>query len=303
MPEDTTKAPAPADGGGEAPQYDHFGEPIKNKNAPIEEKKEEQKLDKDGKPIVEPKKSDADDISKHPSYVALKNDLDTIKKDLGGNLGNQGKIIKNLTAQLEALQKGGSKAAEAAADMSLYKDIKRAKDLPQKERDEMTETEIKQFDEIADLKDGLNKLAKMIGEKGAPAAKTAEEIAAEAGEGAGKKDDGTVDDVETVDDLGRETRAAAMELAGHDIDLANKIVHEFNQFAGNDKLNQTQLAERLGKAAKLVPEYKASREAPSRTARNASAVKTGAGGNEDPFGTKGVIEAVAASKKAGGYKL
>lgn len=294
--------------GAEAPKFDHFGEPIKVKGTDGgEQKKEEPKLDKDGKQIVDDKggKKDDDkggkgneDISTHPTVVALNKELADLKKNLGGNLGAQGKIIKTLTAKLEALTKGGAGAEAASAD--LYKDIKRSKDLTKAERDEMTENEIKQFDEIADLKDGLNKIAKMVGEKTAPEKK--EDGAGEDGEGDENKEDG-VEGVEKVDDLGKETRAIAMEMAGHDIDIANKIVHEFNQFAGNDKLNKTELAERLAKAAKLVPDYKAPKESSSRIARAGSSVKTGNQGNADPFGTTAVIDAVKGSQKPGGYKL
>lgn len=220
-----------------------------------------------------------EDVKNHPFVKELQGKLD----GYGNNLSGQGKVIDKLTKEIEALKAGKSDIKTEAGD-SLFKDVKTSKDLTQAEKDEMTESEVKTYDEIAMLKQTLNKLA----------------------ENNNKKEDATIDmkvdatiDMEVVDDLNSEAKAMAIETAGGDIELANKIIAEFNQFAGNETLTKTQLTERMAKSAKLVDGYKAPKE---QATRRGSVVNGGAGNNKDPFGVDSIV-AEATTPKAGNYKL
>lgn len=234
--------------------------------------------------------SGADAIENHPKFKEMQSKLDS----LGGNLSGQNKIINNLKKELENAKKNGAGAGsgnETQADGVLFKEIKTSKELSQEERDEMTETELKQFDEIATLKKGMNDLAKMIaGKKGD-----------DSGDGDGEgDDDGEIfigDDTPVIDFKG-EVKAIALKLAGDDVDMANSIIAEFNQFAGNDKLNKQQLAERLSKSAKLVDGYKPIKEQPTKRGKTVGTD----GSKEDPFGNNAIVESVRKNQN-GNYSL
>lgn len=269
------------------PQTDAFGEPIST-NQPEPEKKEGEEGEK------KPEDGKGDEIDKHPTVVALRTQITQLEKDkgeYGKNLSEQGKALKNLQKQLVALQKGGKTAGEEGE--VLFKEIKTSKDLTEKEKEDMTETEIKLFDQNAELKASMNKLFTALNDK-----KGKETEATEGDEDEGKDDDGTVEGVEKVDDLGKEARSVASEIAGGDVALANNIIGKFNMFAGNDKLDKAQLKERMLEAAKLVPDYKPPKEQQHHQKGSAAGGTKG----DDPFGVNKIVEGVG-KKNDGGYKL
>lgn len=277
-------------GEGEAPKIDMFGEAesVEGAEAGTEEKEipknetAEQKTAREAKE-KEGKEGEGADIEKHPVVVALKKQVE----DFGKNTSGQGKLIKKLMKQIETLT--GGKGGEAGAEEGvLFKEIKKSKDLTQAERDEMTEAEIKQFDEIATLKEGMNNLAKLVKPK------DKEE------EGEDDDDEDGVGDADKVEDLGKEARSVARELADNDTDMANAILAEFNQFAGNDKLTKTELKERMLKAGKLVPDFKAPKEQPTKKGKTVGA--GGKGADKDPFGVDKIVED-ATKPNNGNYKL
>lgn len=204
-------------------------------------------------------------------------------EDYGKNNSNQRLIIDNLTKKLEEFSKGKSGEEEGI----LYKDIKRAKDLTKEEQDEMSATELKQFDEIATLKEGLNNLAKMMQSKETPKEEKTE----------APVDDGDLN-LNKIDDFKKEAKDIAKEIAGNDIDMANKILKEFNEFAGNDKLDRTQLKERMIKASKLVPEFKPVKEQPTKKGSPVA----GGEAQADPFGIDAIVEG-ASKGSDGSYAL
>lgn len=197
------------------------------------------------------------------------------------NIRAMKKALNDARRRLGEGKQGGEDADKGGAEV-LYKEIRTSKDLKQEERDDMTETELKQFDEIAALKQGMNELFKAI--KSGQPAKSADE-----GAGEGEGDDG--------DDYATEARAHALELAGGSKDMANLIIEEFNAF-NNDGLSKKQILERVEKAAKLVPDYKPPKEQEKK--RGAPIKGTP---STDPFGSAAIISEVEQSRKAGSYNL
>lgn len=216
----------------------------------------------------------------HPTISALKKQIDEVKSSYGGNLVAQRDVIKRLEAEIETLKKGKDEKKEEGKDGEdlLFKDIKWSKDLTQEERDEMTETEIKQMDEIAAMKDAQNKLYSKQQEK----AKNEE-----------KKE---------VDDLNNAVRDTAKELAkGEDgkdnVELANQIIEASKMF-NLVGLSVDEVKERVKMAAQHVPNYKPPKE---QIKKDGKAVRTG-GTVEDPFGVDRIIEE-ATSGGDGNYTL
>lgn len=227
-------------------------------------------------PIVEKevekevKKGEIDE--NHPLIVGLKQQIEDVKKEYGGNLSGQRDVIKNLENKIKELE-GGKKQDEIEV---LYKDIKRSKDLSAEEREEMTDTEIKQMDQIADMQEAQNKMYVDMQKKNK----------AEEGKETGK-----------VEDLNTLVRETAMELAGDDVAVANQIIEATKQFVLTD-LPADKVKERVANATKLVPNYKAPKE---QKKVNGKPVK-GTGTSDDPFGVNKIIE--EATKGSGGtYSL
>jgi hypothetical protein len=249
----------------QAPVLDAFG----NSDAPIEAPKKEDKKE-------EGKKFDAipDD---HPAIAALKQQIEDVKKEYGGNLSGQREVIKNLEAKLATIGKGVAGAGEGGEedpDMPYKKDeIKFSKDLTKDEREEMTDTEIKQMDEIAKMKENQNKMYLRSKETVAKV------------EGA------------KVNDLNSLVQSTARELAGGDIDVANQIIEQAKMFV-LEGLDVEKVKERVAAAAKLTPNYKPPKE---QTTRHGAPVKKNSVA-DDPFGVDKII-AEATKPNNGTYSL
>jgi len=243
-------------------EVDAFG----SSNTPIEPTKPVEKSEKKGE--------DLDD--KHPVVQSLKKQIDDVKSEYGGNLAGQRKVIEALEQQIKELKVGKGGEGEGEADV-LFKEIKRSKDLKQDEKDEMTDTEIKQMDEIADMKEAQNKMYAEQMKKGK------EEM--------GKEEKKATD----VQSLVKET---ALELAGDDVAMANQIIEIVKQFDLKD-LSEDKVKERVLNATKLVPDYKAPKE---QKRMNGKPVKQGGAGGDDPFGNNKTIEEATKSSE-GNYSL
>lgn len=219
----------------------------------------------------------------HPTIVGLKNQIEAVKKEYGGNLSGQRDVIKTLEGKIELLTKGkgGKGETEPEGDVLFKKDqIKWSKDLKAEEREDMTETEIKQMDEIAAMKEAQNKLyasqQKSIKESGAA----------------------------KVEDLNSLVRATALELSKgengvENPTLANQIIESSKQF-NFEGLDEKTAKERIASAAKLIPDYKAPKENPTKTGK---VVADGKGGGTDPFASNDKIVAEATTPKGGNYAL
>lgn len=220
----------------------------------------------------------------NPDVAAVKKDLATAQAEitrlsgLGENLSKQRGIIETLEAKIKALE-GGKKVDEIKP---LYPDIKKVKDLSQEEQDAMTDAEKKLFDENAEIKERLN--TEHVNRE-----KAKLEEAAEGEKGAEEKKENAAKNAQTE----------AKKLAGDDVDMANAILAEFNQFAGNDTLDAKGLEERMAKAAKLVPTYKPAKE---QNNQRGGAAGGGDGGGGDKFDSEKIIAEVEKGK-GGNYQL
>lgn len=253
----------------------------------------------DGKPVVEEpaKKEDKkegedkkpDEIEKNPVVVELRSQLKKLEEDkgsMGGNLSEQGKAIAKLKKELDDI-KGGKKPTVEP----MFKDIKRVKDLPAERQAEMSDTEKATFDSLAETQEKMNAMIADAGKKETDAAAAA--AAAE-------------EDEQTAEAFNGRVQSAVLVLVGaaegkptsEQKDMANAIIEEFNAFSGNDKLDAKGIADRLQKAAKLVPDYKPPKEQKSPTGGAAKAAD-GTGSSE----IDKIVEDAKAKKGGGTYAL
>lgn len=187
--------------------------------------------------------------------------LEDDKKSLGGNLSKQGKIIDELKKEVDAIKKGTK--SDDKPDLP-YKEIKRSKDLSQDERDEMTQSELKMMDQLAEMQEKANQdYLKSIENKGDKGGDKGDDDDDE-------EDEGDGEDKKIPADFEKNVMKLAMEMTGGDSDMANKIIGEFNQFAENYKLDEAGLKERLEKASKLIPGFVMK---PTKTINGSSAGK------------------------------
>ena len=175
--------------------------------------------------------------------------------------------IKALESQAKEGKGGGGEGGD-----ELFKEIKTSKDLTAEQKEEMTDTEIKQMDEIAALKSGMNNLATLI-KKGQT------------------KEGGEIDTQGIVKDTAR-------DLAAGNKELANQIIESVKQFV-LDGLDEEQIIARVGKAATLVSGYKP----PKEQAGGGKGKPAGGTGDSDPYGVDKIVEEVHAQKENKGFNL
>ena len=175
--------------------------------------------------------------------------------------------IKALESQAKEGKGGGGEGGD-----ELFKEIKTSKDLTAEQKEEMTDTEIKQMDEIAALKSGMNNLATLI-KKGQT------------------KEGGEIDTQGIVKDTAR-------DLAAGNKELANQIIESVKQFV-LDGLDEEQIIARVGKAATLVSGYKPPKEQPA----GGKGKPAGGTGDSDPYGVDKIVEEVHAQKENKGFAL
>lgn len=206
------------------------------------------------------------------------------QKELGWNETQKSKDenIRNMAKKIEGLEKAmkEGKPADGAKPEALFKDVKRSKDLTAEQREEMTDTEIKQMDAIADLQEGMNKMADLV----AAGAKKPDE-----GDGGSALDvNGTVQD-------------EAKKLAGNDTAVANQIIESFKLLGFNTEgMDEATLRARVATAAKEVPNYKPAKE---QGTGGKGKPAGGTGGTDDPYGVDKIIEDVQKGRESGGYGL
>lgn len=241
---------------------DHPAPPTENEGG--EGKKDEKKFD-----------TIPDD---HPTIVALKKQIDDVKAEYGGNLSGQRDVIDKLEKKIDALSKGTAAEGEDANVLFKKEDIKWSKDLTKEQRDEMTETEIKQMDEIAGMKESQNKIFAQLNKDG--------------------KTETAVADIQGwVKDSARELSRG--EDGKLNTELANQIIESVKQFA-LEGLTEDQVKERVANAAKLVPDYKAPKEQGGKKGKTVAA----GGAADDPFGVDAVVANVQKGKNnKGSYQL
>ena len=262
--------PEEKDGG--QPQADAFGElPPQKEEAPkVEDKKEEGDKggEGEGKEKLTPTQQVAELSRKLGEYAEKERSWGETQKSKDDNI----RAMKDSIKRLEDKIKGGKGEGEEKGE-ELFKDIKTSKDLTAEQKEEMTDTEIKQMDEIAALKQGMNNLAGMI-KKG------------------GEKGDGGQLDVNNI------VRETAKELAKGDKDTANLIIASVKKF-NLEGLSEEEITARVGEAALLVPTYKKPKEQVSGKGGKAA----GGGNDTDPYGVDKIVDEVHAKKENKGFEL
>lgn len=277
---DVNKAPAEGevkDNSQDTPAMDAFGQPTAPETKPTGEGEGEKGEGEKGKE----KKEFASIPDDHPTIVALKDEIKKVKDEYGGNLSGQREVIKGLQDKIDALTKGkgGEGAGDGEEDVLFKKeDIKWSKDLTKEEREEMTETEIKQMDEIATLKEAQNKIY---------------------AEGKKKERDGVKEKVEDLNSLVKNTakELAKKEDGTVDTDLANQIIESTKQF-NLEGLDEATVKARVETARKLLPDYQPPKEQITKKGKPVDGGKP----TDDPFGVDAIVE--EASKGSDGkYSL
>lgn len=263
---------------------DAFGSPIAPETPPAKEGEEGGEGDKGDKGGKNDKKFDAipDD---HPTIVALKQQIEDVKKEYGGNLSGQRDKISKLEKQISDLTSGkGGKPAEGDTSHLPFdpKEIVFSKDLPKATLDDMTENEIKLHDQLMKTHEQMNKDAQ---------ARFEEKQRAES-------DKQSAED-RKVEDLNTSVRSIASELAGGDTEVANQIIEKSKKF-NLQGLNEKELKETIEEAYKLLPTYKPPKE---NTHKKGGVIKTGGEDNSDPFGTNKIVEEVASKRNGKTFDL
>ena len=250
------------------PEKDAFGEPVKKEEERAGEGEEEKKVGGDEK--LTPTEQVAELSRKLGTLEAEKTQWGETNKSKDENIRNMKDAIKRLEAQV-----GGKKDEGEGESELLYKDIKTSKDLTAEQKEEMTDSEIKQMDEIAALKQGMNDLAKLV-KKSAT------------------KEGGEVVDVNTT------VRDTAKEIGGTDKAMVNLIIESFKALKfSTEGLTETEIAERVAIAATKVPNYKP----PKEQVRGADGKPVVGGSNDDPHGVDKIVEDVFKKREGGTFEL
>jgi len=257
----------------EAVPTDAFGEAI-----PQAPKEGEEAVVKDAEVVVDDKDSKLTPTEK---MTKMAEELGTFKTKFESSEALHKTKDENIRAMAEKIKNlekgtGNDKGGQPQEGDVPFKEIKTSKDLTAEEKDEMTDAEIKALDESALLKETINKMSRDLAE-------------AKKG-GAG----------EAVD-VNKTVKESALELAGDDVDMANKIIEAFNGMKFNTEgLTAEQIAERVGVVAGTVNGYIPPKEGKT-TFAHGKVVKKNAG--SDPHGVDKIVEEVAGQKAGGTYSL
>lgn len=212
----------------------------------------------------------------HPTIVSLKKEIESIKSEYGGNLVGQRQKIQSLETKIKEYEANGGKPLEKEADPNLpYPEIKFSKDLPEKERELLSDQEIKTMDELATIKERENK--KYLDEKN----KIIETKEKE------------------VEDLQSLIKNTALQLANNDSSKANEIIESAKQFSYQG-LSEEQIKQRVENAFKLLPTYTPPKEVDKKLG---GAIKDNNGSGSDEFSSNDKIIEEASKGSNGGYQL
>lgn len=255
----------------EQPTVDAFGMEDNPKLPAKEEKKEED--NKGGGKEEEEKKGEKD-----PQVEALEKQIEDVKKEYGGNLSGQRKVIEALQAEIKELKEGKGKDGKNDDPDLPFPEIKWSKDLTREEREEMTDKEIEQMDTIAKMQENQNKL--YLEQKNGQKAQ----------------------ETKAVEDRQSLVKSTALELAKEasgkdDPELANQIIESVKQF-NLEGLDEATIKERVATAHTLLPDYTPPKE---QKKVDGKAVKT-TKNDDDPFGVDAIVEG-ATKAQSGSYEL
>lgn len=279
MPEEKNKG-----GEGEevtTPQADQFGVTLNSDGTEVSQEETITK-EEEGKKETDEEKKKKDDIENHPAVVALKTKIEEYGNNLAGQRTAHEREVAELKTQLaEALKNGGKKDGDGEVE-PMFKDIKFSKDLPKEELDDMTDAEIRLFDQNAEQRVAMNKMFAEITKSG----KTAETAVK------------TVEE-QKVEDLNTSARTEASRLAEEAIkanpalakdakELTDKIIVEFNEF-NNTGLTPEKLVERMQKALNNVHGYTPPKE---QEKKGGNKPVTDQAKGADPFGIDKIVSSV-----------
>jgi hypothetical protein len=255
----------PKDGVGEAIVADPFGVPAPQE-APVDDKAKDDKGAKD-----EGKQTPVQQLAQAMKELGELQALHGVKDENIAAMRN--KLKEYESGKIKPKGEDGAPPASEA----MFAEVKTSKDLTKEEREEMTEADIRTFDEMAMMKQGMNKMFEAL--------------------------QNTQKSTETVQEtnVNETVRELALTAAGNDQTLANEIIENFNLFDASVRKGATKekLAELVTKAALMKSGYKPPKE--QGGAGGITPVKNnGAAG--DPFGTDAII-AEARKGSDGKYTL
>ena len=251
----------PENGGAPAPVADPFGVP-----APQDAPKGDEggKAGGDDKAVkLTPTEQVAELNRKLGEYQAKELQWGETQKEKDKNMEAMRNAIKDYESGKRKPKSKEGEGGEDNADLP-FKEVKFSKDLPKEQLEEMTETEIRLFDQNATTQQAMNALFGQIS-KTAKTTETVQETA--------------------INDTVREL---AMVASGNDQKLANEIIENFNMFSDELKKGATkeQLAELVAKSARMMPDYKPPKEQENGGVRKPVTKNDGVA---DPFGTDAII--------------
>jgi hypothetical protein len=270
-----------AGGGADAtPVVDAFGSPVAPEGGDTQPKdggtKETEDKGGEGK-------------EKSNEVVALETKLEEYSKNLSG----QNSVIDQLKQKIAVLESGGKggegdgEGGEGDKPKVLFEEIKYSKDLPEEQREDMTETEIQLFDANARQQEAMNKMFETIQNSN----KQVEDV---------KVENLNTTAQSEATKLAEEAFTANSELAKDAKELADKILVEFKEF-NNENITPEKLQERMKKALNNVSGYTPPKEEVSN--KDGGKPAGGKGGNDaDPFGNQAIVDSVG-KKSDGSYAL
>lgn len=264
--------------GDEQQDTEEQGEQEKGEGEGDENKTLEQKLEEEREARV---RLEEKNTSKDENIKEMRKKLKDFENRFGGQQ-NQNQEGKGGEGAEGEGGEGGQGQGEGIQSGKVFDKIKTSSDLSQEEKDEMTDTEIKQYDEIASLKQGMNQLAGFLSQnQGQQNQKQGNEEGA--GEGGEPKE---------------AVKTKAQELAGGDTEQANKIIDVFNNMKFDlSNMTEEEIKERVEIAAKNVGGSKRPKE---QSNPKGGAVKKGS--KEDPHGVDKIVEE-ATSGEEGTFSL
>lgn len=270
------------------PKTNVFGEPL-NAPAPEAGKPQATQTNDGGDKGKDDKGGDKKQYTEipedHPVLAKLRADSEKaiadIKEKYGNDLRGQRTVIETLDKQLKELTKGANGKKDSTVP---FPSIKRSKDLSRAEREDMTDSELRAMDQMADIQDTLNALFTGFGEK----FKSLEENFSK-GLGDEKKTDPALF-----------VREEALRLANNDRKQANEILESFNALKFSlDGLTEEEIAKRVELAYKNLPTYTPPKE---QETKNGGPTK-GAETKSDPFNVDSAIERAHQGQNSGSYEL
>jgi hypothetical protein len=217
-----------------------------------------------------------EDIEKNPLVIELRQQIENVKKEYGGNLTGQRSKIERLEKEISEIRSGPKPAEDKPKP--VFEKIAFVKDLPKEQRDTMSDAEKELWDENATIKQRVNDMAAQSMKEKAPAADKSEAF-----------------------DVAKGVQDQAMKLAEGDYMKATQLIEKFNSLGFDlSQINAENVADRVAAIAALIPDFKPKKE--QETGAPGASVR----GTSSSSGVDSVVAAAAAERSAntaGSYDL